>query len=116
MKLSDFRGAKKVVVLALRLRLPVVETKELTAYQSGITKFNAMDVQVLAISTDFTPSLGRFKKDLNADYPLLSDHMRKVSELYGVLIPQMGIANRTTFVVDMDGKIVSIEEGKAALD
>jgi peroxiredoxin len=75
-----------------------------------------MDAQVLAISTDFTPSLAQFKKQLNADFPLLSDHMRKVSELYGVLIPQMGIANRVTFVVDKDGKIVNIDEGAAALD
>ena len=27
---------------------------------------------------------------------MLSDHMRKVSEEYGVLIPAMGIANRVT--------------------
>lgn len=75
-----------------------------------------MDVQVVAVSTDATPSLDRFKKDLNADFPILSDHMRKVSELYGVLIPTMGMANRTTFVIDTDGKIVNVEEGKAALD
>jgi peroxiredoxin len=75
-----------------------------------------MDAQVLAISTDFTPTLGHWKKELNAKFPMLSDHMRKVSELYGVLIPTMGIANRATFVVDTDGKIVSIEEGSSALD
>ena len=75
-----------------------------------------MDAQVLAVSTDFTPTLAHFKKELNADFPLLSDHMRKVSEQYGVLIPQMGIANRVTFVIDTDGKIVNIDEGSAALD
>jgi len=53
---------------------------------------------------------------LNASYPMLSDHMRKVSELYGVLIPQMGVANRVTFVVDKDGKIANIEEGSVAID
>ena len=47
---------------------------------------------------------------------MLSDHMRNVSELYGVLNPKMGIANRTTFVVDTDGKIVNIDENAAALD
>ena len=75
-----------------------------------------MDAQVLAISTDFTPALAHWKKELNAKFPMLSDHNRKVAELYGVLIPSMGIANRATFVVDTDGKIVSIEEGSAALD
>ena len=86
------------------------------AYQAGIAKFNGMDTQVLAISTDFTPSLKRFKEDVHAEFPMLSDHMRKVSEEYGVLIPQMGIANRATFVIDTDGKIASIEEGNTALD
>lgn len=46
----------------------------------------------------------------------MSDHDRKISELYGVLIPQFGMANRTTFVVDMDGKIAYIEEGNGAID
>ncbi len=75
-----------------------------------------MDVQVLAISTDFGPTLAHWKKELNATFTMLSDHMRKVSEQYGVLIPQMGVANRVTFVVDTDGKIASIDEGSAALD
>lgn len=75
-----------------------------------------MDVQVIAVSTDNSPSLARFKKDLNADFPILSDHMRKVSELYGVLVADRGFANRTTFVIDTEGKIVNIDEGQAALD
>lgn len=75
-----------------------------------------MDVQVLAISTDFTPTLAHWKKELGVEYPMLSDHNRKVSELYGILIPEMGLANRSTFVIDKDGKIVNIEEGSAALD
>jgi peroxiredoxin Q/BCP len=75
-----------------------------------------MVAQVLAISTDFTPTLDHWKKELHADFPMLSDHNRKVSEQYGILIPQLGIANRVTFVVDTDGKIVSIQEGKEALD
>jgi alkyl hydroperoxide reductase subunit AhpC len=42
--------------------------------------------------------------------------MRKVSADYGVLIPDRGIANRTTFVIDTDGKIQHIDEGSAAID
>jgi peroxiredoxin len=32
------------------------------------------------------------------------------------LIPELGMANRATFVVDKDGKIAHIEEGQSALD
>lgn len=71
---------------------------------------------MLAISTDFIATLNHWSKELNAGYPLLSDHDRKIAELYGVLIPAMGIANRATFVVDQDGKIAEITEGNAAMD
>lgn len=47
---------------------------------------------------------------------MLSDHMRTVSEQYGVLIKNLGVANRATFVVDKDGKIVNIQEGREAID
>lgn len=75
-----------------------------------------MDAQVIGISTDSTFVLDHWKKELNATYLLLSDHAHKVSEQYGVLIPQAGMANRATFVVDLDGKIASIEEGNTAID
>jgi alkyl hydroperoxide reductase subunit AhpC len=42
--------------------------------------------------------------------------MRKVATAYGVLIPERGIANRTTFVIDSEGVIQHIEEGSAAMD
>ncbi len=68
------------------------------------------------MSTDFNPTLNHWKQELHAAYPILSDHMRKVSEMYGVLIPSMGIANRVTFVIDMDGRITDIYENQEALD
>jgi peroxiredoxin len=70
----------------------------------------------LAISTDAAPTLGHWKKELGATYPMLSDHMRMVSEQYGVLIKQVGYANRATFVIDKDGKIANIQEGRDAID
>jgi peroxiredoxin Q/BCP len=71
---------------------------------------------VLAISTDFIATLSHWSKELNATYPIVSDHGRRLSELYGVLIPFRGLANRTTFIIDMEGKIADIQEGSAAID
>ena len=68
------------------------------------------------MSTDFTPTLAHWKKELGTSYPMLSDHMRKVSEQYGVLITQLGVSNRATFVIDKDGKIANIQEGREAID
>ena len=75
-----------------------------------------MDTQVLAVSTDFIATLSHWAKELNASYPLLSDHDGAVAEKYGVLIKDRRIANRATFVIDPDGKIVEIVEGSAAID
>jgi alkyl hydroperoxide reductase subunit AhpC len=47
----------------------------------------------------------------------LSDFARReVIAKYGVLWPDRGYANRATFVIDKEGKIVHIEEGSGALD
>ncbi len=42
--------------------------------------------------------------------------MRKVSAAYGVLMPERGVANRTTFIIDKDGRIAHIDEGSGAID
>jgi len=47
---------------------------------------------------------------------MLSDYKRVVMPLYGVLGEKSYLANRTTFVIDTEGKIVSIEEGNSAID
>ena len=87
------------------------------AYQAGIAKFDGADTQVFGISEDFTPSQKEFVDKLKLTFPLLSDFSkRKVAQDYGVLIADLGIANRATFVVDREGKIQYIEEGKTAVD
>lgn len=72
---------------------------------------------MFGVSTDNVPSLGEFSKKLSLSFPLLSDFAaRKTAAAYGVLMPDRGIANRATFVVDKEGKIVYIEEGSTAID
>ncbi len=85
------------------------------AYQAGIAKFE--DAKVFGISTDNTPSQAAFAEKLGLGFPLLSDFRnREVAKAYGVLIPERGLANRATFVIDTNGVIQHIEEGSAALD
>jgi alkyl hydroperoxide reductase subunit AhpC len=89
----------------------------MTAYQAGIAKFTESGAQVIGITTDNSPSQSYWAKEvLKLSFPLGSDFMRSVSKTYGVLIEQSGIANRATFVVDQNGIIQHIEEGKTALD
>ena len=87
------------------------------AYQAGIAKFEGTGAQVLGISTDNIPSQRKFAEELNLPFPLLSDFVKRdVAREYGILMPDRGIANRATFVVGKDGRIVHIEEGSSAID
>jgi|GEM_PF-28948 peroxiredoxin len=114
--LSDYLGKKSVVLAFFPKAYSGGCTKEMTAYQSGISDFNSAEAQVVAISTDNLDTLKRWSRELKASFPFLSDAGRKVSALYGVLSGSQSYANRTTFIIDTEGRIQHIEEGSAALD
>jgi peroxiredoxin Q/BCP len=87
------------------------------AYQANLAKFEGAETKVFGVSGDNTFSQKEFAKQLNVSFPFLSDFaMRKVMADYGVLLPNLGMANRTTFVIDKNGKIAHIEEGSGAID
>ncbi len=79
-------------------------------------KFQEDGAKVFAISTDNSPSQEAFAKNLGLSFPLLSDFLdRKVSKEYGVYLPEYGVSNRVTFVIDDKGNIDNIESGGDAL-
>jgi peroxiredoxin Q/BCP len=86
------------------------------AYQDGVQKFADAGAEVFGVSTDNSPSQKEFATKLSLSFPILSDFKdRKVSEEYGILIKEMGIANRVTFVIGQDGKIEFMESGGDAM-
>ena len=116
-RLSDFRGKANVVLAFFPAAFTGGCTKEMLAYQASIAKFEGAETKVFGISADNTPSQAEFAKQLKVAFPLLSDFAkREVIAKYGVLWPDRGLANRSTFVIDMEGKIVHIEEGTGAVD
>ena len=86
------------------------------AYQAGAQHFQETGAKVFGISTDNTPSQKAFGQQLGLTFPLLSDFLdRKVAQEYGIYIAKAGIANRVTFVIDVNGKIDTIESGGDAI-
>ncbi len=71
---------------------------------------------VLGISVDSPAANAEFAKQIGVTFPLLSDMTRKVIKEYGILNDEHQFANRTTFVVDKQGVIQHVEEGKSAVD
>ena len=115
-KLSDYVGKKNVVLAFFPAAFTAGCTTELTAYTKENGKFTDNNTLVVAISTDFIATLNHWSKEMDANFPFLSDHARQITKMYGVLNEGAGIANRTSFVVDMTGKIVDITEDRQAVD
>lgn len=76
-------------------------------------KFNELDVEILAASTDTVFSHRAWVKHegLMKDFPykMLADHSTEVAYNYNLLDEESGIAGRGTFVIDPDGIVRSIE-------
>lgn len=67
------------------------------------SKFQDLNVEVLAISSDSTFALKTQADSLKLTYPLLSDRYLKAIRAYGVLAPDRVRALRAFFLVDQQG-------------
>ena len=87
------------------------------AFDRRIGDFQAVNTQVLGISTDSPFSHDNWAKSVGiSHYPLLSDIHRTVSKDYGVYWPEWNANVRATFIVDTQGKIRFVERyGKGEL-
>ena len=86
---------------------------ELEDLQNKIDDFNKIGCQIFSVSTDshfvhkaWHDHSERIKK---ITYPMLADPTAKLSRAFDVLIEEEGMAERGTFVVNPDGKIVAYE-------
>ena len=65
---------------------------------------------------DDAETMKKFKAELKAPYSFIADPEGKIVALYDVKMPAMSIANRTSFVVGDDRKILKVQSGKDAVD
>jgi peroxiredoxin Q/BCP len=113
-RLSDFQGKKKVVLAFFPKAFTGGCTKEMGALQDQQQMFTDASAQILAISMDPLATQVKFAESLKLTFPILSDKGGAVAAAYHVKGALW--ANRTTFVIDEAGKIISIIEGKDAID
>src|SRR5436305_2359143 len=105
-KLSDYQG-KWVVLLFYPLDFTFVCPTELTTFSDRYDDFEAINAEVIGVSTDSVYShrawlqTARDKGGVEGlRYPLASDITGSVARDYGVLIEDKGIALRGLFVID----------------
>lgn len=86
----------------------------MSAFREFKERFAGKNAQVLGVSMDDLDTNKRFAESLSLPFPLASDPKGDVAEAYGV--KNGGYANRVTFVIDGEGKVVQTVSGKDALD
>jgi peroxiredoxin len=88
----------------------------MSRYRDNAGDFTATNTQVLGLSVDSAWANKAFREQLGIDFPILSDSKKEVARLYGVLDEQSGAARRTTFVIDTEGVVRHIDQGRDAMD
>jgi len=111
---SEFRLTdnmqKNTVILFFPLAFTGVCTNELCAIRDSYKDYDQLDAQVLAISVDAHPTLAKFKEEQNYNFTLLSDFNKQAASAYHAMYDVFGpgykgVAKRSAFVVDKNGKI-----------
>ena len=62
------------------------------------------------------PANAHFAEEIKVMFPLLSDFKRTTVRDYGIFNEEGGYGTRATFVVDKQGIIRHIEQGRSAVD
>ncbi|HTZ31313.1 MAG TPA: peroxiredoxin [Methylomirabilota bacterium] len=106
-KLSDFAGNKRVVLVFYPLDWSPVCTNEHACFVNDMRQFETLDAEVFGVSVDSVWSHKAFAEKMHINYSLLADFHPKgaMSEKYGVYLADKGITGRAIFIIDKGGKI-----------
>ena len=106
--LSAHRG-KPVVLMFVPLAFSGVCTQELCHVGEHWGRWGSLGAAVYAISVDSPFSNQRWRKEMEAPFPILSDFNKTAAAAYGVLQDDFfglrGVAKRSVFVLDGDGRV-----------
>ncbi|WPD19383.1 thioredoxin-dependent thiol peroxidase [Thermaerobacter composti] len=115
-RLSDFRGRKVVLYFYPKDDTPGC-TREACRFRDDYQRLQEAGAVVLGVSPDPVESHVKFREKYGLPFPLLSDPDHQVAERYGVWKEKRmfgrtywGI-DRTTFVIDEEGRIVKVIRG-----
>ncbi|HEV2972490.1 MAG TPA: peroxiredoxin [Pirellulales bacterium] len=109
--LKDFAGKQAVVLAWFPKAFTGGCTKECKNLQADSNLIKKYDVAYFTVSVDSPEQDAKFAESLSVkDYAILADPTREVAKAYGVLKSENGVANRWTFYISKDGRIMAIDK------
>jgi peroxiredoxin Q/BCP len=115
-KLSALRGKPVVVYFYPRDDTPGCTT-EACEFRDAYDRFREQGVEILGVSPDTEASHRKFKSKYELPFMLLADPEHEVAEAYGVWKEKRNYGKtyygveRSTFVIDADGKVARAMRG-----
>ncbi len=102
--LDDLKG-KKTLLVFIPFPFTRTCTSELCELRDRLSELP--DVNVVAITTHAVPSNAAWAAAEGLTYPVLSDYWPhgRVSQAYGTFNDKLGVAMRSTFVLDAEGTV-----------
>jgi peroxiredoxin Q/BCP len=85
-------------------------TKECKSFRASGMQLKEFQVAYFTASTDPVDKNTEFAKSLDLDYPILSDPESKAAKAFGVLREDGKAANRVTFVIGSNGKVLAVDD------
>jgi peroxiredoxin len=106
--LADYKGKQPIVLVFYPFTFTGVCQGELCEIRDDPSTFEASGAAVLAISCDTRHAQAQWAEQQGFTFPVLSDFWPhgEVAKAYGVFNEQLGCANRASFVIDRDGRVV----------
>ena len=104
--LSDLTGKTVVLYFYPKDDTPGC-TKQACSFRDASADYEGKDIVVLGVSVDDESSHQQFTQKYNLNFPLLADTEKAMIKAYEV--DGGGKAQRVTYVIDGDGKIVHVD-------
>ena len=82
-------------------------TIEAHAFAAAIDQYKAMHATVIGVSHDNIATLDRFStSECQSKFPVAADPSLAIARTYDAKLPVVGMANRTSYVIAPDGKVI----------
>jgi len=107
--LNDFKGSRAFVIAWFPKAFTGGCTTECKSMRDSSNQLKGLDVAYFTASVDTPEKNKDFADSLSLNFPILSDPSKEAATAMGVLGPK-GFAQRWTFYIDKDGKIVEIDK------
>jgi len=107
-RLADLQGKSMVVLYFYPKDDTPGCTAEACSLRDGFAAIQAAGAVILGVSADTTQSHKAFAEKFHLPFSILADPDKRIIEAYGVKMPLIGIAKRTTVLIDRQGVIRKI--------